>query len=246
MNLRSITSIAIAWALAWTLAGCVSAPGKPGPAIEVPRPEQVLDFATLYKQNCAACHGENGHYGATIALSNPVYLATTSASNIQQIASQGVTGTLMPAFAKSSGGMLTDQQLAVIANGIYSTWSKPSVLEGATPPPYAGHLQADPSRGPTAFNIYCARCHGSDGAGLTTSYMKVGSIVDPAYLSLISRQALRTTIIAGKPDQGMPDWRKQATGPQAHPISDQEITDIVAWLYSHRTATPGQPYQEHQ
>jgi cytochrome c oxidase cbb3-type subunit 3/ubiquinol-cytochrome c reductase cytochrome c subunit len=245
MNLRSLTSMSMACACALAMAGCWSAPGKPGPGIEVPRPEQVLDFATLYKENCAACHGDNGHNGASISLSNPVYLAATNAVNIQQITSAGVPGTLMPGFGKSAGGMLTDRQIAVIANGMYATWSKPSVLAGATPPPYANHLQADPSHGPAAFATYCARCHGSDGTGSAAGNLKTGSLVDPAYLSLISQQALRSTIIAGKPDQGMPDWRNQATGPQAHAIGDREITDIVAWLYSHRSASPGQPYPEH-
>ena len=37
---------------------------------------------------------------------------------------------------------------------------------------------------------------------------RAGSIVDPAYLALVSDQALRTTVIAGRPDLGMPDWRE--------------------------------------
>ena len=34
-----------------------------------------MEFATLYKQNCAGCHGENGKNGAAISLADPVYLA---------------------------------------------------------------------------------------------------------------------------------------------------------------------------
>ena len=36
----------------------------------------------------------------------------------------------------------------------------------------------------------------------------------------------------------MPDWRSDA----AQPLTDQQITDVVAWLASKRTANPGQPY----
>ncbi len=36
----------------------------------------------------------------------------------------------------------------------------------------------------------------------------------------------------------MPDWRSDA----AQPLTDQQITDIVAWLASKRTRDPGQPY----
>jgi cytochrome c oxidase cbb3-type subunit 3/ubiquinol-cytochrome c reductase cytochrome c subunit len=28
-------------------------------------------------------------------------------------------------------------------------------------------------------------------------------------------------------------------------MTDQEIADTVAWLASHRIATPGQPYKQH-
>ena len=55
--------------------GCSRIPGRPGPGPEVIRPDEVLDFPTLYKENCAACHGANGKNGAAISLANPVYLA---------------------------------------------------------------------------------------------------------------------------------------------------------------------------
>jgi hypothetical protein len=66
----------------------------------------------------------------------------------------------------------------------------------------------------------------------------MGSIVDGSYLALISDQGLRSITIAGRPDEGMPDWRSDG----AQPLTDQQITDIVAWLASKRTANPGQPY----
>jgi cytochrome c oxidase cbb3-type subunit 3/ubiquinol-cytochrome c reductase cytochrome c subunit len=66
----------------------------------------------------------------------------------------------------------------------------------------------------------------------------VGSIVDPTYLALVSDQYLRSIIIAGRPDQGMPDWRSDSN----QSLTDAQITDIVSWLASKRTADPGQPY----
>ena len=44
-------------------------------------------------------------------------------------------------------------------------------------------------------------------------------------------QGLRTTVIAGRVDLGMPDWRGLVPG---RPMSSQEIADVVAWLISHR------------
>jgi cytochrome c oxidase cbb3-type subunit 3/ubiquinol-cytochrome c reductase cytochrome c subunit len=44
----------------------------------------------------------------------------------------------------------------------------------------------------------------------------------------------------------MPDWRSDALGAGARAMTDQEITDTVAWLASKRIAAPGQPYRQHQ
>ena len=72
--------------------------------------------------------------------------------------------------------------------------------------------------------------------------LHTGSLVDPAYLALISDQGLRSLIIAGQSGEGMPDWRSDITGAGSRAMADQEVTDIVAWLASHRVASPGQPY----
>src|SRR3981189_2030463 len=88
-----------------------------GRGAEVPRPDDVLDFSTLYKSNCAACHGENGMDGVAISLANPVYLAVAGEDNLRHIVANGVSGRLMPPFARSAGGMLTEQKVNVLAHG---------------------------------------------------------------------------------------------------------------------------------
>jgi cytochrome c oxidase cbb3-type subunit 3/ubiquinol-cytochrome c reductase cytochrome c subunit len=235
--------------LALTVAGCKDAPGKPKSTSETQRPEEVLDFPTLYQQNCSACHGANGSKGAAISLSNAIYLAAAGEGVIEHITANGVPGTLMPAFTRSNGGMLTDRQVAVLAHGMIEAWGKSSTLEGQTPPPYASASIGDAVAGHTAFKTFCARCHGADGTGISSKAspgQDMGSIVDPAYLALVSDQSLRSTIIAGKPEDHMPDWRADVIGPSSRAMTNQEITDTVAWLASQRSATPGQPYQQHQ
>jgi mono/diheme cytochrome c family protein len=230
----------IAAAAALALMGCSRIPGRPGPGPEVVRPDEVLDFPTLYKANCAACHGQNGVNGAAISLANPVYLAVTGEENLHEITAKGVPGKLMPPFAKSAGGMLTDQQINVLAHGLMQQWSKPDLFVGLNMPQYRAALQGDAARGQQAFGTFCARCHGVAGEGSAGDAKsgKVGSIVDGSYLSLISDQGLRSITIAGRPDEGMPDWRSDG----AQPLTDQQITDIGAWLASKRTADSGQPY----
>jgi cytochrome c oxidase cbb3-type subunit 3/ubiquinol-cytochrome c reductase cytochrome c subunit len=217
----------------------------PKPWSETARPDQVLNFAALYGQNCAACHGDRGTSGAAISLANPVYLATAGLANIQRVTASGVPGTMMPGFARSAGGMLTDRQIAALAQGMIAAWGKPTEFSGQSLPAYASNSPGVAAEGQKAFTTFCARCHGADGTGISTQKMHTGSLVEPSYLSLVSDQGLRSFIIVGQPEQGMPDWRSDLTGSTTRAMTDQEITDTVAWLAAHRTTTPGQPYQQH-
>jgi mono/diheme cytochrome c family protein len=139
----------------------------------------------------------------------------------------------MAAFAQSAGGMLTDKQMDALVQGI-RLWAKPVTLGGAIPPSYAAQSAGDPRRGADVYRTYCSSCHGADGSG-----GKAGSIVDGSYLALVSDQDLRTNVILGRPALGAPDWRGDLPG---RPMSDQEISDVVAWLAAQRPAFPGQPY----
>jgi cytochrome c oxidase cbb3-type subunit 3/ubiquinol-cytochrome c reductase cytochrome c subunit len=183
-----------------------------------------MDFPTLYSQNCSGCHGPEGRNGSSYPLSNPVYQALADEQQLRQVIVSGRPHTLMPAFAASAGGSLTDPQIDVLVKGMRSAWYKPDALAGANPPPYAASKPGDATHGAQAYTTYCASCHGA--AGQTTK-AKAGSVTDPAFVSLVSDQMLRTVIIAGRPDIGQPDWRNDLPG---HPMSDQEVTDVVAWL----------------
>lgn len=241
MNVRTLTLAMLVGSLCYTSTGCMNAPGKPRLGTEATRPDQVLDFPTLYKQNCAACHGEDGRNGAAISLANPVYLATAGIGNIQHVTANGLPGTLMPPFGKRAGGMLTDAQVAVLASGVIDAWGRPTALAGVTPLPYASQTKGIPAQGGIAYATFCASCHGGTGS----ANKQPGSIIDPAYLALVSDQALRSTIIAGIPEFGMPDWRSDLPGPHSRPMTDREVTDIVAWMASNRTAALGQPHPQH-
>lgn len=242
-RLRSFSCNAlILAATVFAMTGCSRMPGRPGPGPEVVRPEEVLDFPTLYKTNCAACHGEKGRNGAAISLANPVYLAFVGEDNLRHVTANGVPGKLMPPFTKSAGGMLTDPQINALTHGMVQEWGKADILAGQNTPPYRATQTGDAARGQQAFGTFCARCHGVAGEGSAGDNNrgagKVGSLVDGSYLALISDQGLRSIIIAGQPDEGMPDWRADAV----QPMTDQQITDIVTWLVSKRSADPGQPY----
>src|SRR4029077_14841066 len=98
---------------------------------------------------------------------------------------------------------------------------------GATPPPYEANVPWNAEQGEKGYTTFCASCHGSNGQpGPKACY-----VTDAAYLSLISDQGLRTLVITGRPDFGVPDWHGTLPG---RPMTDQEISDVVAWLSSQR------------
>ena len=213
------------------ISGC----GRPRSDAETPAPNEVLDFHTLYAENCAGCHGREGRGGAAIGLADPVYLAIADQPSIRRAIANGVRGTAMPAFSETSGGLLTDPQIDVIVREIRSRWSRPGILDGANPPSYGARSAGDVQRGAATFQTYCESCHGAGGLGGP----KGSAIANDSFLALVSDQGLRTLVITGRPELGAPDWRGNVPG---RPMSDQDVTDVVAWLISKRVEAPGQPY----
>ena len=193
------------------------------------------NFRTLYADNCSGCHGAQGRGGAAISLADPVYLTIADERTMHNVIANGVHGTSMPAFAQSAGGMLTDQQIDAITSGVFSRWARKGVLDGSNPPSYAAKTSGDSANGQVVYGTYCASCHGIGGRGGPRG----SAITNDSFLALVSDQGLRTIVIAGRPELGAPDWRGDVPG---KPMTDQEITDVVAWLASRRAQDPGQPY----
>jgi cytochrome c oxidase cbb3-type subunit 3 len=217
------------------LSGCDHLPGKPGPEPEVPRPDSVLSFTTLYHQNCAGCHGDNGVKGAATPIGLPEYQALVDDVTLRNVTANGVPGTSMPGFSRAAGGTLTDRQIDALVRGVRSAWSKGNVFSGIPVPAYADSTPGDPVAGAKVYDESCARCHGKVGGPVGRD----GSVLNTSFLALVSPQMLRTTIIVGRPDFDMPGWRN--INPN-HALSDEEIRDVVAFQLSKRSSTPGQPY----
>ncbi|HWF37150.1 MAG TPA: cytochrome c [Candidatus Acidoferrales bacterium] len=214
--------------------GCGQAASKTSAESAAPGAYQNEEFRTLFAENCAACHGEHGKGGAANALDDAVYLAIADDAVIRNAIINGGPGTASPAFGQTAGGLLKDEQIATLVKGIRA-WARPEELNGVQSPRYAAERTGDTAHGGKDFQIFCAACHGADGTGTKFA----GSIVNPSFLALVSDEALRTIVIVGRPELGAPDWRNDAAG---QPMSDEQITDVVAWLATHRVPYPGQPY----
>jgi cytochrome c oxidase cbb3-type subunit 3 len=230
------------------MTGCnIRLPGQPTEAERWRAPAEVTDFNQLYVQNCAGCHGVGGRLGAALSLNDPLYLSFVTDDALRKVIADGRTGTNMPAFSQQVGGSLTDQQITLLITGMRGQWSRPDDFKAVELPPYTvngmttssgpdsaivsdnsvnSSQTGDAQRGAVAYQTYCAGCHGANGAG-----GPAGSIVDPYFLNMVSNQGLRTTVVVGRSDLGKPDWRSNVPG---HPMSQQEIDDVVAWVAMHR------------
>ena len=113
------------------------------------------------------------------------------------------------------------------------------------PPAYAlaqGRGCATPCGRPrTRAQVYqraCAGCHGPNGTGSEQNGSIRRAINVPAFLSLISNQALRRIIITGRPDLGMPTYAEKNGRPaDFQPLTTAEIDDLVSLLAAWRTTS---------
>lgn len=229
------------------LVGCNDEfPGKPNPA-DRPLPQnKITDFATLFAQNCTGCHGADGELGPAPPLNDPLFLALIPDEALHAVIRDGRPGTPMPAFAAERGGTLSAEQVKIIATGLKSHWpadkkeeSDPAIVADA--PPYlaaTASLQLTPGATEQAAALFeraCAECHGQNGAGGDTGYASGGAINEPAFLALISDQALRRIIITGRHDLGMPNYAATDGRPDDFtPLTSEEIDELVALLASWR------------
>jgi cytochrome c oxidase cbb3-type subunit III len=203
-------------------------PGKPKPEeAQAENREAILDFKTLYQSNCAGCHGDDGKNGPARILNDALYLSIIPRDTLKNVIVYGRRGTEMPAWGKNQGGALSHKQVDALVDGIYSNWGKSSADPNT--PKYAASSKGDPAHGKQLFTRGCFMCHGPGAP--------IGTVTSPAYLQLVSSQMLRTSIILGRTDLGMPSYRILNLG---KPLSDQDVTDLVAYLDSLRISpAPG-------
>jgi cytochrome c oxidase cbb3-type subunit III len=231
MNIRGNAILSfISLILAMSSVGCHRRIGPPNDQEELMRPENVVAFDRLYKQNCSACHGENGSGGPALDLANPNYQALVDDASLKRSITNGMPGTQMPAFGDSAGGFLTPQQVDALVGGMRSRWAHTDQNVHDIPP-YSSSTIGTAEQGRQIFQVNCSSCHQQGQQKIT----------DTSYLALVSDQSLRTIVTAGRPDLGHPDYKQVQP---RRPLTDQDVSDVVAYLHSLRSDTPGQPYPE--
>jgi cytochrome c oxidase cbb3-type subunit 3 len=217
-------ALSAAFASGFLFTGCdFHFPGEPHESHRWQPPSAQTDFAKLYSKNCQACHSIDGTPSAAIPLNSPVYLAIVPREALKQVIANGVPGATMPGFSTANGGPLTDAQIDIIVDNLLA--QKPADLVLNDAPAYSAPL-GNPATGAAVFETIRPALHSADTGK--------GGLLDPAFLSLVSNQYLRTSFIAGRPELGIPDYRSY---PNEKVLTSQEISDLVAWLSSQRPAS---------
>jgi len=204
---------------------------QPGRAQEGDDNGTLEQGAQLFLENCAICHGFDGQgrIGANLAKD---WSSVQPNLRIKSVISNGVPGSLMPAWSQENGGPLADSEINAIVEYILS-WQTgnipivPIPLETfpedtlVAPPGVTG----DPNFGAGLFAINCANCHGKNGEG------RVGAVLAKDWPSIRPDLKIKSTIERGVEGTAMPAWSKEYGGP----LFEDDINDLIAYIMTWST-----------
>lgn len=177
----------------------------------------------LYVENCAVCHGVEGKGRIGANLEN--FPAIDVGIILEATITNGVAGTVMPAWGRANGGPLSDQDIADISAYIQGAFAgsgsiapAPTYIAPAIDP--LPDIDGDPSAGALVFQLSCIACHGDKGQGrFGVPLAKSWSGNQPeVYIRSVASNGIRGTT--------MPAWAQVNGGP----LSDEDIANVAAFI----------------
>ncbi len=195
---------------------------------QTPAGDQLEQGAQLFAANCAVCHGANGQgrIGATLAKD---WSAIRPDLRIRETISNGVQGSVMPAWSQAKGGPLSEADIDALTAYILS-WQSGGPQSFLPLPTLAPRLpitpipnvEGDPNQGAALFAQNCAVCHGQNGEG------RIGATLAKAWTTIRADLRVKSTIENGIAGSVMPAW-SQANG---GPLTETQINDLVAFVFT--------------
>lgn len=171
----------------------------------------VTGGRSLYNENCAMCHGEQGEGVDAPPLNDKTFLTNNFDDRVFSLISSGVPSSEMPAWSQVYGGPFTDQEVSQLVAFIRA-W------EEDAPDQIAIEMMGDSVDGLIIFNSTCIVCHGENGQG--TSLAPI--LNDPTWLAQFDDDWIFDTISGGRLAQGMPTWGTV--------LPPSQIRDLIALL----------------
>jgi mono/diheme cytochrome c family protein len=184
----------------------------------------------LYVVNCAVCHGENGQGRIGADLRN--FPGIEVSASISQTISQGVPGSVMPAWGQANGGPFSDQDIADLTAyiiGAFGGTEPLAPLPTYLPPTIQPlpNIAGDPSAGAVIFQANCVMCHGEEGQGI------IGRTLAKAWPADQPAVYIADLISNGVSGSPMPAWGETNGGP----LTEKQIEDVTAYILTLRPVT---------
>jgi len=195
-----------------------SAETKPHAAAADPK---LLDGARTYEKYCQLCHAKDATgYAADNApsLVSKTYLESASNEMIAAGIRLGRPGTAMAAYGHQRGGPLDERDIDYLVRFLRSKGPESHALPHAS-------ANGNVARGATVFEHDCQTCHGT-----STVRGNAVNLLNPEFLNAASPAFLRYAVVNGRPPTPMPAFGAK--------LAEQEIDDVVAWLWSQKPALP--------
>lgn len=188
----------------------------------------------LFVENCAVCHGVDGEgrVGASLAQFPGIEV---EASLVQTI-TQGVGGSVMPAWGQDFGGPLSDEDILDLAAYIQAAFGGTQPIEPlptypALNLPPLPDVEGDPGQGAAVYQADCAVCHGGQGEG------RIGAGLAKSWPASDPAAYIRQVVREGIPGTTMPAWGESRGGP----LSEDEIANVAAYVLSLSPAASATP-----
>ncbi|MDP4161585.1 MAG: c-type cytochrome [Bacillota bacterium] len=174
----------------------------------------------LYKQQCAACHGETGKgegEKAGTSLNNKQFLSTFSDKDLYNSVKFGREGTPMQGYKDKLSEKQLKQLIAYMRN-----WQEEQIQFIAPI-----KIEGDPENGKRLYGLYCLSCHGDAGTGK----VKMGTaLANPQYLQYTTDKQIWIGTAYGREQTRMNPSLKGLEG--VRQLKEKEISDVVSYIRS--------------
>lgn len=175
--------------------------------------------ATLYAENCLACHGPQGEARASHEAFNAAIQYDVS---FEEVVAAGIEGTFMMGWSEANGGPLDADDLANL-RAYAQTWSTGEVPPLPVPLVPEGLVavgSGDPNAGAALFITNCGGCHGPSGEGRRLAAFP--PIDTEADVLTATRRGVVNPLVPNR----MPPFAQANGGP----LSDQDLANIMAYM----------------
>ena len=154
--------------------------------------------ATVFQQQCAACHGANLGGGIGPNLLDAPWIHGADPEQIRATVTNGVAAKGMPAWGPVLGSDKIGKVVAYVVTEFKKTGLTPvAAATTAAAPAQAGEVLT----GEQIFVQNCVACHGADMKGLVGP-----SLVDTVWIHGGTLADIERTITNGVPEKGMVSW----------------------------------------